>query len=125
MCALRRVFSQNRRKNAYANETVITDVSGVFGNATSGTPDIDLDDLLAPLGRFWVPFGPELDPEGVPKIVFLGIMLERLRKKGVQKRDPKKHEILIETWSQNERVWEVKTSVSLDTCCKIDVFGEA
>ena len=79
--------------------------------------------LLAPLGRFWVPFGPELDPEGVPKIVFLGIMLEKLWKQCVQKRYPKKHEIMIENWSENERAWEVKMSVSLDTCCKIDVFG--
>ena len=72
-----------------------------------------------------MPFCPELDPEGVPKIVFLGIMLEKLRKKGVQKRELKKHEMLIENWSQNERAWEVKTGVSLDTCSKIDVFGDS
>ena len=57
--------------------------------------------------------------------MFLGIMLEKLRKKGVRKRDPKKHQNLIEIWSQNERVWEVKMSVSLGTCCKIEVFGES
>ena len=57
--------------------------------------------------------------------MFLGIMLEKLRKKGVRKRDPKKHQILIEILSQNERVWEVKMSVSLGTCCKIKVFGES
>ena len=33
--------------------------------------------FLAPLGRFWVPFWAELDPEGGPKIVFLGIILEK------------------------------------------------
>ena len=81
--------------------------------------------LLVSLGQFWVPFCPDLDHEGVPKIVFLTIMLEKLRKKGVQKRELKKHEILIEIRSQNERVWEVKTSVSLDTCSKIDVFGDS
>ena len=57
--------------------------------------------------------------------MFLGIMLEKLRKKGVRKRDPKKHQKLIEIWSQNEKVWEVKMSVSLGTCCKIKVFGES
>ena len=80
---------------------------------------------MAPLGRFGAQFGAELDPKGGPKIMFLGIMLEKLRKKGVRKRDPKKHQNLIEIWSQNERVWEVKMSVSLGTCCKIKVFGES
>ena len=80
---------------------------------------------MAPLGRFWVPFWTQLDSKGGPKIMFLGIMLEKLRKKGVRKRDPKKHQNLIEIWSQNERVWEVKMRVSLGTCCKIKVFGES
>ena len=31
----------------------------------------------APLGRFLVPFWAELDPKGGPKIMFLGIMLEK------------------------------------------------
>ena len=50
--------------------------------------------------------------------MFLGIMLEKLRKKGVRKRDPKKHQKLIEVWSQNDRVWEVKISVSLGLVAK-------
>ena len=79
--------------------------------------------LLVPLGRFWVPFWTQLDSKGVPKIMFLGIMLEKWRKKGVRKRDPKKHQNLIEIWSRNERVWEVKMSVSLGNCCKIAMFG--
>ena len=57
--------------------------------------------------------------------MFLGIMLEKLQKKGVRKRDPKTHQNLIEIGSQNERVWEVKMSVLLGTCCKIKVFGES
>ena len=80
--------------------------------------------IFAPLARFWVPFWAELDPKGGPKIMFLGIMLEKWWKKGVRKRDPKKHQKLIEICSQNERVWEVKMSVSLGKCCKIMVFGE-
>ena len=28
-------------------------------------------------GRYWVPFWAELDPKGGPKIMFLGIMLEK------------------------------------------------
>ena len=80
---------------------------------------------MAPLGRSWVPFWTQLDSKGGQKIMFLGIMLEKLRKKGVRKRDPKKFQNLIEIWSHNERVWEVKMSVSLWTCCKIKVFGES
>ena len=80
---------------------------------------------MGPLGRFGAHFWTQLDSKGGPQIMFLGIMLEKLRKKGVRKRDPKKHQNLIEIWSQNERVWEVKMSVSLGTCCKIKVFGES
>ena len=43
-----------------------------------------------------VAFWTQLDPEEDPEIMFLGIMLEKLRKNGVQKRDPKKHQILLE-----------------------------
>ena len=81
--------------------------------------------LLAPLGRFGVPFWTQLDSKGGAKIMFLSIMLEKLRKKGVRKRDPKKHQKMIEICSQNERVWEVKMSVSLGTYGKINVFGES
>ncbi len=95
------------------------------GPPKSGTGLCFFSRLLAPLGRFGAQFWTQLDSKGGPKIMFLGIMLEKLRKKGVRKRDPKKHQNLIEIWSQTERVWEVKMSVSLGTCCKIKVFGES
>ena len=78
------------------------------------------------LADFGCHFGPSLIPRGGgPTIMFLGIMLKKWRKKGIRKRDPKKHQNLIEIWSQIGRVWEVKTSVSLGTCCKIKVFAES
>ena len=58
-----------------------------------------------------------------PEILFLGIILEQWRKKGVQKRDLKKHEILIENWSQNERIWEVKTSSQLKLASFNSFYG--
>ena len=94
------------------------------GNAKRRRPASRFFIFLSPLGRFWAPFWTQLDPKGGPKIMFLGIMLEKWWKKGVRKRDPKKHQKLIEICSQNERVWEVKMSVSLEICCKIKVFGE-
>ena len=79
-------------------------------------------------GVTWPILGAILDPagfQGGSRNHVLGIMLEKLRKKGVRKRDPKKHQNLMENLFQNERVWEVKMSVSLGTCCKIMVFGES
>ena len=43
--------------------------------------------------RFWAPFWDPVDFEGGPKNAFLGILLEKNKKKEVQERCQKKHEI--------------------------------
>ena len=73
------------------------------------------------LGAIWGRAG----SQGGSKNHVFGYHVGKMTKKGVRKRDPKKHQKLIEIGSQNEKVWEAKMSVSLGTCCKIKVFGES
>ena len=80
--------------------------------------------LFSPLVRFWAPFWTQLDPKGSPKIMFLGIMLEN-DEKMVSENEIRKTSKFDRKFVQNEKVWDVKMSVSLGTCCKIKVFGES
>ena len=56
--------------------------------------------------RFWSPFWAPVDFEGVPKIAFLSIMLEKNEKKEVQERLQKKHEFSRNI--ENARSWRCK-----------------
>ena len=84
--------------------------------------------FFAPFGATWPILGAILDPagsQGGSKNHVFGYHVGKMKKKGCPKTRPEKHQKLIENLFQNERVWEVKMSVSLGTCCKIKVFGES
>jgi hypothetical protein len=51
--------------------------------------------MLAPLGRFWAPFWPPSDFEGVPKSHFCAKDQHKMRKNEVPEGDSEKHNILM------------------------------
>ena len=63
--------------------------------------------------------------KGGSKNHVFGYHVRKMMKKGCPKTRPEKHQNLIENLFQNERVWEVKISVSLGICYKIKGFGES
>ena len=77
------------------------------------------------LADFGCHFGPSWIPRGVQKSCFWVSCWKNYEKRESENETRQKHQNLIEILSQNERVWEVKMSVSLGTCCKIKVFGES
>ena len=80
--------------------------------------------ILAPLGQCWVPFWRPLDCEGVPnKINRFRINQYKIRKNGVQEGVLEKHDLWIDSWCQNGRLWDTKNTISHYICC-ISVFRE-
>ena len=76
-----------------------------------------------PWGDFGRHFGPHWVPKGVPKSQIFAENQHKIRKNEIQECVWKKHEMLMKIRCQNERLWEAKTCVSLDTCRKIGGFG--
>ena len=73
--------------------------------------------------RFRVPFWGHWILKGVPKSHFFNINQHKMRKSEVPESVSKKHDFWMDFLCQNGRPWGVKTSISLDTCCKIRCFG--
>ena len=62
-------------------------------NVSGRALDIGLDDIMALVGRFGVPFRIQLDPKGGPEIMLLIIMLDSYEKRVFTR--PESHEMLI------------------------------
>ena len=75
---------------------MVSSKQGLFQEHAFGEPcGVVFQDFGATC-QIWVAFWIQLDPEGGPEIMFLGIMLQKLWKTGVQKQDRKKQQTLIE-----------------------------